>query len=64
MVGKTTLNRLSGWSVPVFVRKRFVLSFLLGEDMGESGALSLHPEVISERALGHPFAAEIVFKTP
>lgn len=61
-VGKATLNRLSGWAVPVFVRKRFVLSFLLGENMGESGTLSLHPEVVSDRAPGHPFAAEKFFE--
>ncbi len=63
-VRNATLNRLSGLSVPVFVRKRSVLSFLARGEYGRKwGAVPTSRE-ISFRALGHSFAARTLFETP
>ena len=58
------LNRLLGRITSVFVRIRFVLSFLLWDNMGESGAFPLHSEEIFVLRFGPPICRRNILHFP
>ena len=58
------LNRHLGRITSVFVRIRFVLSFLLWDNMGESGAFPLHSEETFVLSFGPPICRRNILQIP
>ncbi len=58
------LNRFVGRITSVFVRIRFVLSFLLWDNMGESGAFPLHSEETFVLSFGPPICRRNILQNP